>query len=124
MTKELDLRVPYKLNDLIDIAKTKDNYFSDWQVSGAVNIFTRIEDHDLPSPAVECFLDEVLFDDDEHDDDGLSAFIYDNHLTSLCSSDQFNSTIHITIDQKPDATYQDIIDSILYFLHHDSYKSF
>ncbi|MDO5105932.1 hypothetical protein [Capnocytophaga sp.] len=74
-----------------------------------------------------CYLDEPLNDDlidEDENPEGYSDFVLKNNLEMLCSGEILGSVICNTLHQNENASIQDMIDNLNFYIKNDTFKTF
>lgn len=114
--QELEYRVPYSLDNLITkIAQegyTKDNFC----------LYTK-EYEATATPGLTCYLERYpdVSDDDE---EVYPDYVEKNELELFFYGDQFMDVLRSALNQKPNATVDDIISGVNYYLDNDAFITF
>lgn len=113
--KELEYMTPYSLDNLItkivQEGYTKDNFC----------LYTK-EYETTATPSLTCYLEcypEVSDDDEVYPD-----YVEQNELELFFYGDQFMDVLRSALNQKPNATVDELISGLNYYLENDAFITF
>ena len=118
--KNLELRKPYQLWQIIDVfsKEIKEKGFTNTDF----NLYVK-QDEDIAKPNLTCYMELgiTVTDDDE---EIYPDFVVKENLELFYDGAQFEDVLMNTLHQKKTATIDDFVSGLNYYMEHDSFKDF